>query len=66
MDNFQDFFNTAENWNTTDDGGRDALRGESASSVDSSTPPPQNYEEREDKRLNSIRGKNLLFNSNDH
>lgn len=57
MDNFQDFFGSADNWNTTDDGTREVLRGESTSSVDSSTPPPQNFDDREEKRLNSIRGK---------
>lgn len=61
MDNFQDFFGSADNWNTTEDAGREVLRGESVSSVDSSTPPPQNFDEREDKRVNSIRGK-ILFN----
>lgn len=57
MDNFQEIFGSAENWNTTDDTGREALRGESASSVDSSTPPPQNIDDRDEKRINSIRGK---------
>lgn len=57
MDNFQDIFGSADNWNTTEDGRRETLRGESASSVDSSTPPPQYYEERDEKRVNSIRGK---------
>lgn len=60
MDNFQDFFGSADNWNITDDAGREVLRGESASSVDSSTPPPQNFEDKEEKRHNSIRGKVIM------
>lgn len=57
MDNFPDLFNTNDTWGVVGENGRDLYR--ETSSVDSSTPPPQNLDSEERKNANSIRGTTL-------
>lgn len=56
MDSFQELFAGGENWTTGD--GREFVRQDNISSADSTTPPPQHIDEKDDRKsANSIRGK---------
>lgn len=60
MDSFPEIFGTGDTWSTSTDS-REVVRGDKVSSADSTTPPPQNLEDKEDRKsANSIRGKVLL------
>ncbi|XP_018562881.1 probable nuclear hormone receptor HR3 isoform X2 [Anoplophora glabripennis] len=54
MDSFQELFAGGDNWTTGDN--RDVLRPDNISSADSTTPPPQNIDEKDERKsANSIR-----------
>lgn len=60
MDSFQELFSGGDSgWATGGEGSREVLRGrDNVSSADSTTPPPQNIDDREERKsANSIRGK---------
>ncbi|KAJ8924276.1 hypothetical protein NQ315_007068 [Exocentrus adspersus] len=55
MDSFQELFSGGDSWTAAGEN-RDVLRPDNVSSADSTTPPPQNIDEKDDRKsANSIR-----------